>query len=136
MRLTSRVPEIVTATTEGVRVDVLATYLPEQSDLKLDRYVFAYQITISNESEDSVQLLRRHWFITEAGGSVREVEGEGVVGEQPVIEPGQSHEYTSGAVLEMPEGSMRGSYLMQRTDGSSFDARIPEFKLDMPRTLH
>lgn len=128
--------QTVSATTEGVRVEVAAIFLPDQSDISVDRYVFAYRITITNESDMKVQLMRRHWFITEANGSVREVEGEGVVGEQPSIEPGDFHEYTSGAVLELPSGSMRGTYLMHREDGTTFDARIPEFDLTMPRVLH
>ena len=129
-------PSAVSATTEGIRVEVISIFLPEQSDVSVDRYVFAYRITIANESELTVQLLRRHWFITEDDGTVREVEGEGVVGEQPIIEPGESHEYTSGAVLELPAGSMVGSYKMVRENGDVFDADIPEFKLAMPRTLH
>lgn len=129
-------PGAVSATTEGIRVEVVSIFLPEQSDISVDRYVFAYRITITNESDVTVQLLRRHWFITEADGVVREVEGEGVVGERPVLEPGESHEYTSGAVLEMPAGSMVGSYKMLREDGSAFDADIPQFELQMPRTLH
>jgi ApaG protein len=130
------VSQSVSATTQGVRVEVMSLFLPEQSDISVDRYVFAYRITISNESELTVQLLRRHWFITEANGLVREVEGEGVVGEQPSLDPGDFHEYTSGAVLELPAGSMRGTYKMQREDGTAFEARIPEFQLSMPRTLH
>ena len=129
-------PGAVSATTEGIRVEVVSIFLPEQSDISVDRYVFAYRITITNESDVTVQLLRRHWFITEADGVVREVEGEGVVGERPVLEPGESHEYTSGAVLEMPAGSMVGSYKMLREDGSAFDADIPQFEPQMPRTLH
>ena len=128
--------QTISATTEGVRIEVIAIFLPEQSDIGIDRYVFAYRITITNESDMTVQLLRRHWLISEASGAVREVEGEGVVGEQPSIEPGDCHEYTSGAVLEMPSGSMHGTYQMKREDGSAFEARIPEFKLEMPRTLH
>jgi len=117
-------------------VEVVAIFLPDQSDISIDRYVFAYRITITNESESTVQLLRRHWFITESNGAVREVEGEGVVGEQPTIEPGESHEYTSGAVLELPSGNMYGTYQMLREDGTAFDARIPKFELSMPRVLH
>jgi len=126
----------VSAVTEGVRVEVAALFLPEQSDISIDRYVFAYRITITNESDASVQLIRRHWIITEADGATREVEGEGVVGEQPTIKPGGFHEYTSGAVLELPSGNMQGTYQMQREDGSAFEARIPAFELTMPRTLH
>ncbi len=125
-----------TAVTRGVRVDVQSIFVPEQSDPVLDRYVFAYRITITNQSDTTVQLRRRHWYITDDSGSVREVEGEGVVGEQPVLEPGEFHEYTSGAVIEAPTGRMRGTYEMHREDGSVFHVEIPEFELNMPRTLH
>ena len=129
-------PPVATAMTKGVRVDVESMFLPDQSDVVHDRYVFAYRIVITNESEDIVQLMRRHWYIEESSGSIREVEGEGVVGEQPVLEPGSSHEYTSGAVLETPAGTMRGSYTMNSEEGDGFDVCIPEFHLRMPRTLH
>ncbi len=122
--------------TRGVRVDVDAFYLAEQSDPVTDRYVFAYRVRITNESDLPVQLMRRHWYIDDPSGEIREVEGEGVVGEQPVMDPGESHEYTSGAVIAVPLGSMRGSYEMHREDGSIFEAEIPLFKLEMPRTLH
>lgn len=127
---------VVQETTEGVRVEVESYFVPEQSDAVLDRYVFAYRIRISNESETTVQLTRRHWYIAEGDGSVREVEGEGVVGEQPVMAPGETHEYMSGAILQGPVGSMHGTYLMRREDGSTFQAAIPRFVLQMPRTLH
>lgn len=127
---------VATATTKGIRIDVESLFLPEQSDVAGDRYVFAYRIVITNESETTVQLMRRHWFIHESSGEIREVEGEGVVGEQPVLEPGGSHEYTSGAVLETPAGTMRGTYLMNGEEGGEFDVTIPEFQLRMPRTLH
>ncbi len=122
--------------TNGVRIDVDAFYLPDQSDPVTDRYVFAYRVRITNESGGAVQLMRRHWYIDDRTGEIREVEGEGVVGEQPVMDPGESHEYTSGAVLGAPLGSMRGSYEMHRDDGSIFEAEIPCFDLEMPRTLH
>ena len=127
---------VVRETTEGVSVEVESFFVPEQSDAVLDRYVFAYRIRISNGSEATVQLTRRHWYIAEADGSVREVEGEGVVGEQPVMAPGECHEYMSGAILQGPVGSMYGTYLMRRDDGSTFQATIPKFVLQMPRTLH
>jgi ApaG protein len=123
-------------TTEGVSVEVESYFVPEQSDAVLDRYVFAYRIRISNESEVTVQLTRRHWYIAEGDGSVREVEGEGVVGEQPIMAPGETHEYMSGAILQGPVGSMHGTYEMRREDGSGFQAVIPKFVLQMPRTLH
>jgi ApaG protein len=124
------------AVTSGVRVEVEALYLPDQSDVVEDRYVFAYRIVITNQSRQTVQLMRRHWFIHDGNGHVREVEGEGVVGQQPVLDPGAKHEYTSGAVLESPSGTMQGTYEMHREDGSTFKVKIPEFQLRMPRTLH
>ncbi len=120
----------------GIRVEVEAAYLPEQSDVATDKYVFAYHVTISNESDVPVTLARRHWYITDTNGKIREVEGEGVVGKTPEIGPGESHEYTSGTVIEGPIGTMKGSYEMFRPDGTSFKADIPEFELRMPRTLH
>lgn len=123
-------------TTEGITVEVESYFVPEQSDAVLDRYVFAYRIRIHNHSAVTVQLTRRHWIIAEGDGSTREVEGEGVVGEQPVLAPGESHEYMSGAILQGPVGSMHGTYEMKREDGGVFQAAIPRFTLQMPRTLH
>lgn len=123
-------------TTEGISVEVESYFVPEQSDAMLDRYVFAYRVRISNGSEATVQLTRRHWYIAEGDGTVREVEGEGVVGEQPIMAPGETHEYVSGAILQGPVGSMHGTYEMLREDGSGFLASIPKFSLEMPRTLH
>lgn len=123
-------------TTEGVCVEVESRFVPEQSDAVIDRYVFAYRIRIHNHSDITVQLTRRHWIIAEGDGSTREVEGEGVVGEQPVMAPGESHEYMSGAILQGPVGSMQGTYEMKREDGSVFRASIPRFALQMPRILH
>lgn len=127
---------VVTEVTEAIRVSVETRFIEEQSDPATDRYAFAYHVVISNESERTVQLLRRHWFITVDGGNSREVEGPGVIGEQPVLEPGERHAYTSGAILEMPSGSMTGYYEMHAADGESIRVRIPEFTLRMPRTLH
>lgn len=124
------------AISHGVRVEVESLFLPEQSDVAEDRYVFAYHIVITNQSEHTVQLVRRHWLIHDDSGRLREVEGEGVIGEQPVLEPGGQHEYTSGAVLESPSGTMKGSYEMHRDDGNVVKVTIPEFQLRMPRTLH
>jgi len=129
-------PRVPKATTEGVSVEVESCFVPEQSDAVLDRYVFAYKVRITNDSESTVQLLRRRWLIAEGDGTVREVEGEGVVGEQPVMAPGESHEYQSGAILQGPVGTMQGTYEMRREDGSGFQAAIPRFVLQMPRTLH
>ena len=117
-------------------MEVESRFVPEQSDAVIDRYVFAYRIRIHNHSDITVQLTRRHWIIAEGDGSTREVEGEGVVGEQPVMAPGESHEYMSGAILQGPVGSMQGTYEMKREDGSVFRASIPRFALQMPRILH
>ncbi len=124
------------AVTEKIRVEVRPAYLPEQSDPIHDRYAFAYQVTINNESDVAVQLLSRHWHISDGEAGHREVEGPGVVGEQPLIPPGSSHRYTSGAILGSPLGAMHGTYTMVRSDGTSFQAEIPKFELTMPRTLH
>ncbi|MBM4228051.1 MAG: Co2+/Mg2+ efflux protein ApaG [Gammaproteobacteria bacterium] len=119
-----------------IRITVETAYIPEQSEPTRKRYVFAYTITISNEGEAPAQLLSRHWVITDAGGKVQEVRGEGVVGEQPRLEPGDSFRYTSGAVLETPLGTMRGSYQMVTDEGAAFDAPIATFRLAMPHVLH
>jgi ApaG protein len=121
-----------TAVTDGIRVRVQSHYLPEQSSPKDDRFVFAYTITISNESTYTAQLRTRHWIITDAHGSVEEVKGDGVVGEQPRLSPGQSFQYTSGCVLTTPIGTMQGSYRFWRDDGSYFDAAIAPFSLASP----
>jgi ApaG protein len=130
------IARVTKETTQGISVEVESFFVPEQSDAVLDRYVFAYKIRILNESNVTVQLTRRHWYIAEGDGTVREVEGEGVVGEQPVMAPGESHEYMSGAILQGPVGSMHGTYEMRREDGTGFFAVIPKFTLQMPRTLH
>ena len=121
--------------TSGVRVSVRSIYLDDRSDPADERFAFAYQIQISNESTRTVQLQRRHWIITNGNGEVEEVEGEGVVGEQPVIAPGAMHEYTSGAILETPFGTMEGTYQMTEENGSIFDIVIPRFSLERPGTL-
>ena len=119
-----------------IRIDVETSYLGEQSDPGEQRYVFAYTITIHNEGGLPATLLTRHWIITDANGAVKEVRGDGVVGEQPRLEPGQGFRYSSGAVLETPVGTMQGSYQMIDTDGQRFDAQIPLFRLAMPGILH
>jgi len=111
-------------------------YLPEQSDEKAGRYVFAYTITIHNTGAVAAQLISRHWIITDAQGLVQEVRGLGVVGSQPLLQPGERFEYTSGASIATPVGTMRGSYQMVATDGTRFEAAIPEFTLAVPRVLH
>ncbi|QCR22733.1 Co2+/Mg2+ efflux protein ApaG [Pontibacter sp. SGAir0037] len=126
-----------TKTTEGVKVTVTANYLPDYSSPVQQHYVFAYKIHIENTSEFTVKLLRRHWFIHDATGTVREVEGEGVVGQQPVLESGESHEYVSGCNLKTGIGKMRGTYLMERlVDGRQFKVTIPEFVLIVPYKLN
>ena len=121
---------------QQIRIDVETSFLEEQSDPKEQRYVFAYTITISNHGEVPARLLTRHWIITDANGKVQEVRGDGVVGEQPRLAPGESFEYTSGAVLETGLGTMRGSYRMRGDDGTDFEAPIDPFTLSIPRTLH
>lgn len=119
-----------------IHVDVETHYVEHQSSPDEERFVFAYTVTIRNEGELPARLLSRHWVITDANGKVQEVRGEGVVGEQPRLEPGQGFRYTSGAVLETPVGSMHGSYRMQAEDGRHFDAPIEAFSLAMPGMLH
>jgi ApaG protein len=113
-----------------------AHYLAEQSDEEAGRYVFAYTITIRNTGAIAAQLISRHWIITDAEQQVQEVRGLGVIGEQPTLAPGESFQYTSGAAIATPVGTMRGSYQMVAADGTRFDAPIPEFTLSVPRTLH
>ena len=126
----------MTSAEHRIRVDVETSYLDEQSDPRQGRYVFAYTITIRNEGQVPARLLTRHWVITDANGKVEEVRGDGVVGEQPWLRPGEDFNYTSGAVLETPVGTMRGSYHMLADDGRHFDASIPQFTLSVPRTVH
>ena len=118
-----------------IRVEVETYYLDEQSSPSEQRYVFSYTITIKNEGELPAKLLTRHWIITDANGKVKEVRGEGVVGEQPHLEPGQGFRYSSGAVLETPVGTMQGSYQMVDDEGQRFDAPIPPFRLAIPGIL-
>jgi ApaG protein len=118
-----------TATTEGIRITVRPIYLDGQSDVMAKKFVFAYFIRIENLGHERVQLLRRHWTIAHADVRSEEVDGEGVVGKQPVIPPGGEHEYNSFCILETMEGTMEGSYLMQRPDGTTLQAAIPRFVL-------
>ena len=118
-----------------IRVDVDTSYLEDQSDPKSRRYVFSYTITIRNEGAVPARLLTRHWIITDSNGKVQEVRGEGVVGEQPYLKPGQGFRYSSGAVLETPVGAMQGSYQMVTDEGEQFDAPIAAFRLAMPGLL-
>lgn len=112
------------------------SYITEQSLPDADRYVFAYTITVTNTGLIAATLLRRHWLITDANCKVQEVRGEGVVGEQPHIKPGESYQYTSAAVLETPVGCMQGTYEMLADDGVEFDASIPVFNLSTPNAIH
>ncbi len=120
------------AVTDGIRVRVQSHYLADQSSPRDDRYVFAYTITISNESRSTAQLRTRHWIITDGRGTIEEVRGDGVVGEQPRLAPGQTFQYTSGCVLTTTIGTMQGTYRMWRDDGSYFDAQIAPFSLASP----
>ena len=120
----------------AMQIDVAARYLDDQSEPAQSRYVFAYTIRIRNSGNVPARLLGRHWIITDGNGKVEEVEGEGVVGEQPWLAPGERFEYTSGAVLETDLGMMRGDYRMLADDGTRFEAPIPAFTLTVPRTLH
>ena len=118
------------------RINVNTVYVAEQSVPENDKYVFAYTITIKNTGSVPAKLLRRHWIITDANNKVQEVRGDGVVGEQPHLTPGQSFTYTSGAVLETPVGCMQGSYEFLADDGILFKTPIPVFRLSVPITLH
>ena len=119
-----------------IRVQVKTEYLPEQSNPAESRYVFAYHITITNEGSQPARLLTRHWVIMDGEARTQEVRGDGVVGEQPRLTPGESYEYTSGTVLDTPVGSMHGYYGMIDEAGQHFDAAIPAFTLAIPRVLH
>ncbi len=122
--------------THGIVIETQVKYLPEQSDETADRFVFSYTISITNLGEIAARLISRHWVITDAYNHVQEVRGQGVVGEQPMLQPSQSFEYSSGTVLATQVGTMRGSYQMRGEDGSEFDVEIPEFVLSVPRVLH
>ncbi len=119
-----------------ISINVDTAYLAEQSDPSADRYVFAYTVTISNIGTVSAQLISRHWIITDAENVTQEVKGLGVIGEQPLLRPGEHFEYTSGTAMATPVGTMRGTYQMVAEDGNKFDAEIPVFTLSMPRVLH
>lgn len=123
---------------EKYRIDVAAkaTYVADRSDPSQNQYVFAYTITITNAGGVAAKLLSRHWIITDAEHRVQEVRGDGVVGQQPLLKPGESFEYTSGATLPTAVGTMHGSYRMLAADGTGFDAPIDTFTLSVPRVLH
>lgn len=120
----------------SISVKVATQYVEDQSVPEQNRYVFAYTIRIRNEGARAAKLLTRHWVITDANGKTEEVFGEGVVGRQPYLNPGEEFQYTSGAIIETPVGTMRGSYNMVANDGVRFDAEIPQFTLAVPRILH
>lgn len=124
------------AVTEGIRVTVRTTYVPEHSSPRDKRYVFAYTVRILNEGSVTAQLRTRHWIITDGQGHVEEVQGDGVVGAQPTLRPGQHFEYTSGCMLKTPRGTMHGTYRMHCADGRVFDAAIAPFDLALPTTLN
>ncbi len=123
-------------TTKGIRVQVESRYLPEQSSPKDSQYLFAYRIRISNQGDGQAQLVSRHWVITDADGHVEQVQGPGVVGEQPVLSPGSIFEYTSFCPLRTAVGAMQGTYQMVTGDGDEFDAVIAPFTLAMPNALN
>lgn len=128
---------MVTSTTHGVKISVETTYQNDFSYPENEHFTFSYQITIQNLSDYAIQLKRRQWFIFDSNGALREVEGEGVVGEQPILEPGESHSYMSGCTLTTDIGSMKGNYLMQRLfDDTTFHVEIPEFQLIVPYRLN
>lgn len=129
--------EVVSSRTADVVVSVQTVYVPDQSNPGLDQYMFAYRITITNESNTTVQLLRRQWLITDACGQKRTIEGDGVVGLQPILMPGQSHEYMSGCDFRTAIGQMRGHYVMLRRDTrEEFKVRIPKFVMAYPPALN
>lgn len=126
-------------TTDSITVTVKPVFIEEQSSPAQDKYVWAYKVRIENRGNETVQLLNRHWKITDARGRLEEVKGPGVVGEQPVLKPGEAFEYTSGCPLKTPSGFMVGTYEMERPDGTRFQVRIPMFSLDSPhgaRRIH
>lgn len=122
------------AMSDGITVRVAANFLPEQSRIEAGKWFWVYHVRIENASADTVQLLTRHWRITDGRGMVNTVEGDGVVGEQPVLAPGQSHDYVSGCPLTTPTGSMEGHYTFRRKNGETFQASIPFFPLAAPAT--
>jgi ApaG protein len=124
------------ALTNGILVTVKSAYMPERSAPTLRRFAFAYTVTIANQGGETATLLRRRWLITDSEGEIQEVRGDGVVGEQPVLGPGEAFEYTSWCVIATPTGSMQGSYEMQANGGTLFDAEIAPFRLGMPHSLN
>jgi ApaG protein len=120
------------AITRGISVSVVPTYLEADSSPSNSQYLWAYHVTVENQGRETVQLLSRHWMITNARGELTEVKGSGVIGKQPFLKPGESHAYSSGAILNTPSGMMGGSYEMESESGARFDVEIPTFSLDFP----
>ena len=123
------------AHTQGIEVSVEAFFLDDESDVEKDQYVFAYRVRLKNHSDRTVQLISRHWIITDSKGTVRQVKGEGVVGQQPIMAPGEEHQYISGSQLESPLGTMHGTYQMRDEAGEMFDVKIPVFTLSAVNKL-
>ncbi len=126
----------VTDQDNKIHIDVNTAYIDEESSPEQGHYVFSYRVTIRNDSTAPAQLINRHWVITDADGKVQVVQGEGVVGEQPYLRPGEGFQYTSGTMLSTPMGMMEGHYEMLTDDGECFQAQIPQFLLSVPRVLH
>jgi len=124
------------ALTQGILVTVRSEYIPERSSLSSRQFAFAYTVHIENQGDAAAQLRSRHWIIADANGNVQEVRGDGVVGEQPLLHPGQQFEYTSWCVIATASGTMRGTYQMVRSDGAAFDAQIAPFRLGLPQNLN
>lgn len=122
--------------THNIKVKVQPSYIKEQSDPQNNHYVFSYTVTINNTGDVAAKLLTRHWIITDGDGVVQEVKGDGVIGEQPRLQPGEGFEYTSGTFMNTPVGAMHGTYQMITDDGVKFDAIIPSFTLSVPNSLH
>ena len=138
-RIAARPLPVYERTTNGIRVAVRPAFIDDESNPEDDRYLWSYTVTIENRGSETVQLVSRYWHITDAGGRVKEVRGDGVVGAQPVLAPGQAFEYTSGCPLNTSSGHMVGKYLMKAASGESFEADIPAFLLESPherRQIH
>jgi len=129
-------PAMSETTTRDICIKAQPRYIAEQSDPSNEHYLFAYHITIRNQGAETVQLISRHWIITDGEGRIEEVRGPGVVGYQPTLKPGEEFQYTSGCPLTTPVGTMHGSFQMVTTDGENFDARIDPFRLAIPRVLN
>lgn len=126
----------MTENSNKIHIEVVPAYIKEQSDPTNNHYVFSYTVTIRNDGNQPARLLTRHWVITDGDGQVQEVRGEGVIGEQPHLQPGEGFQYTSGTFMNTPVGTMQGSYQMIADDGEKFDAEIPSFTLSVPNVLH